>query len=368
MIHGSLYLPIFIYSVIILTVILCNKVKKESFCELSNDSNSFLPALILMVVMAYFIGQRPYKSGDFGDSTLYAWMYHLYYVGFKVPQNFGESEWLWHQFMYWCTHRMEVTTYFTIIEFLYFGFTLWACRRFTPKHTYISFLFCLAGLSFFSYGVNGIRNGMACSIVLLMLSYLIGSKKEQIVAIVLAFAAISIHKSTTLPISMAILSVYCIKSFRTAYTFWALSIVLSLILGNTISNFFVNFGFDDRMASYSLTGSDGVYTNTGFRWDFLIYSMMPILLGYYIVIKNGIRDRKYEILLNTYTLANAFWVMVIRASYSNRFAYLSWFMYPIVLAYPLLKLEIWGEEQGKYLRQIMLAHVGFTWFMNTFYW
>ena len=93
---------------------------------------------------------------------------------------------------------------------------------------------------------------------------------------------------------------------------------------------------------------------------------MPIVLGYYVVIKRGIQDRTYTILLNTYTLANAFWVMVIRANYSNRFAYLSWFMYPIVLAYPLLRLDVWGDMQGKRLKQIMLAHIGFTWFMATF--
>ena len=109
-----------------------------------------------------------------------------------------------------------------------------------------------------------------------------------------------------------------------------------------------------------------MFSHTGFRWDFLLYSMMPIVLGYYVVIKRGIQDRTYTILLNTYTLANAFWVMVIRANYSNRFAYLSWFMYPIVLAYPLLRLDVWGDMQGKRLKQIMLAHIGFTWFMATF--
>ena len=95
--------------------------------------------------------------------------------------------------------------------------------------------------------------------------------------------------------------------------------------------------------------------------------MMPILLGYYVVIKRGISNRTYLILLNTYTLANAFWVMVIRANFSNRFAYLSWFMFPIVLAYPLFKFNIWGIHQGKKASMIMLAHVAFTWFMAFVY-
>ena len=54
--------------------------------------------------------------------------------------------------------------------------------------------------------------------------------------------------------------------------------------------------------------------------------------------------------------------MLIRSSFSNRFAYLSWFMYPLVLAYPLLTLPIW-KEQGKKTGLILMAHMGFTYFM-----
>lgn len=32
-----------------------------------------------------------------------------------------------------------------------------------------------------------------------------------------------------------------------------------------------------------------------------------------------------------------FWVLVIRANFSDRFAYLSWFMYALVMMYPLLE-------------------------------
>ena len=127
-------------------------------------------------------------------------------------------------------------------------------------------------------------------------------------------------------------------------------------------------GFDDRLTYLTNEQEEGVFSHSGFRWDFLIYSMMPILLGYYIVIRHGIRNKTYEMLLNTYTLSNAFWIMVIRANYSNRFAYLSWFMYPIVLAYPLLKVDVWGEIQGVRLKEIMFAQIAFIWFMQTIYW
>jgi predicted GNAT superfamily acetyltransferase len=58
--------------------------------------------------------------------------------------------------------------------------------------------------------------------------------------------------------------------------------------------------------------------------------------------------------------------MMIRASYSNRFAYLSWFLYALVLAYPCLKFPIW-KDQGRKASFIFLAHLGFTLFMNLIY-
>lgn len=94
---------------------------------------------------------------------------------------------------------------------------------------------------------------------------------------------------------------------------------------------------------------------------FLLYSSMPILLGFYILQKRKITDRIYVILLNTYILANAFWIIVINASFSNRFAYLSWFLYPIVLVYPLLKLSIW-KDQSRKTALILMFHCSFTYF------
>ena len=223
----------------------------------------------------------------------------------------------------------------------------------------------LGAFSFYAYGTNGLRNGLACSITLFIIAFMSCSNKNLPIALIFVFLAINIHRTTLLPLTSLFASVYVIKSFKWAYIFWLLSILISLVAGGAMTTMFAGLGFDDRL-SYLTDYDIGMFSHTGFRWDFLLYSMMPIVLGYYVVIKRGIQDRTYTILLNTYTLANAFWVMVIRANYSNRFAYLSWFMYPIVLAYPLLRLDVWGDMQGKRLKQIMLAHIGFTWFMATF--
>jgi hypothetical protein len=54
--------------------------------------------------------------------------------------------------------------------------------------------------------------------------------------------------------------------------------------------------------------------------------------------------------------------MVVRAAFSNRFAYLSWFLYPIVFTYPLFRMNIWKDQDRK-TALILFAYSGFTFFM-----
>ena len=161
---------------------------------------------------------------------------------------------------------------------------------------------------------------------------------------------------------------FLIKSPKVMFGFWLFSIVLSLIAGGPISNLLASLGFDERLSDYITADVDeGRFSHTGFRWDFLLYSSMPILLGYYLIFKKKVFNRTYLLLLGTYIYANAFWIMVIRAEYSNRFAYLSWFLYPIVLCYPLLRLKIWPKTQGQKTAIIMAGHLAFTLFMMFVY-
>jgi hypothetical protein len=224
----------------------------------------------------------------------------------------------------------------------------------------------MGAFSFFTYSVNGMRNGMACSLIIAAMAFLTGSKKDKLVAFLLCFLAFNCHRSVALPILCMVVALY-LKNIRCVMLFWLGSIALSLVAGGTIESFFTGLGFDDRMNGYSTNhDADGMFSSTGFRSDFLLYSAMPIVFGYYVLVKKGISDRIYTFLLTTYILCNSFWIMVIRASFSNRFAYLSWFLYAIVIAYPCLKLPIW-KDQGRKASYILLAHLGFTLFMFFIY-
>lgn len=107
------------------------------------------------------------------------------------------------------------------------------------------------------------------------------------------------------------------------------------------------------------------FAYAGFRWDFLAYSIVPIIIGWFAERKGNI-DSIYKYLLNAYILSNAFWVLVIRAQFSDRFASISWTLYSIVLAYPLLKLDIWNKQLNK-VQLGLWGQVAFLWLMQIYY-
>ena len=107
---------------------------------------------------------------------------------------------------------------------------------------------------------------------------------------------------------------------------------------------------------------ENLFSHVGFRWDFLLYSGFGTAMVWYVTRYRRFTDRAYIIIANTYLLCNAFWIMVIRSSFSNRFAYLSWFIYPLVMAYPLLRMNLWKDQDRK-TALIFFLYSGFTFFM-----
>ena len=146
-------------------------------------------------------------------------------------------------------------------------------------------------------------------------------------------------------------------------SFWLFCIVLGLLFQEQFKTLFSGLINDERMASYLNAEVDKeMFSHTGFRWDFLAYSALPIIIGWFITSKNKVIDKTYAFILHTYIFSNAFWVLINTAAYSNRFAYLSWFLYPIVLIYPFCKF-IFLRNQSVILGILLIGMTAFTYFM-----
>lgn len=341
--------------------------KKDDDRMLRDKNTNWIGLLLYCLLFVWIVGNRPIFGG-FGDTYLYAHQYSLCQAGNYVLPDTQKGDWLFNTLMISCSKVMDVHAFFTIVEAGYIFFALWGLKRIFHNNTWGAWLFFIGAFSFFSYGTNGIRNGLACSIVILAFSFLMADQKwEKVVGVAWCLIAISVHKSTLLPCAAMVTSLF-VRNPKVSVGLWIFAIALYLVAGNAIADLFASLGFDDRMTSYENSAERYAQEyKSGFRADFLLYSAMPIWLGYEVLVRKKVESKYFPVLFNTYIFANAFWVMVMGAAYSNRFAYLSWFMYPLVLAYPCLQLDVWGSRQGKVAGNIMLAHIGFTLFMTFIY-
>ena len=313
--------------------------------------------VFLTVVVAFFLGLRQI-AGDFGDTRAYAHYYNS--LNNYMPIDF-KTEWLWDNMQYFCKSALgfNVHEFFVFDDLLYFGGMLICAAILMRKNLWLAMLFFFTSFDTYSFGTNGIRNGLACSFVLVAMALLV-DRKKTILPIILMVTAMTIHRSSMLPSVMALVSFFYIKDTKLALRFWYLSIALSFFVGSAFEQFFASLGFDDRMSRYTNEESGELYG--GFRWDFLLYSASAVWMIWYVTQYRKFKDRGYSIIANTYLLCNAFWILVIRASYSNRFAYLSWFLIPLVIAYPLLRMNIW-KDQDRRTAIIFFFYTGFTFFM-----
>ena len=335
-----------------------NNMPACSIQETQFVSSTFVNILACLVIL--FIGTRPI-AGVFTDMK----GYYLYYVYATVADT-GEPGFF---FTIILGHLLglPVEGWFTLVAAIFFLSNLMAAKLLDNINGGILFLTFLVAFLTFSYSTNTIRSGMALSILLLGISFhLKNTRREIVIGYVCFICAISVHKSSFLPLLCYLLAYYRL-GVRVCLFFWLFSIFISLTIGNQVVAAFQGLGFDDRLDKYLTATNFSGFSRTGFRWDFLVYSIMPIILGYYVVIRKNINDKKYSILLSTYLLANAFWIMVIRAQFSDRFAYLSWFLYPFILCYPLMKFDIWGDRQGYNSFLILMGHLSFTLLMNFVY-
>ena len=323
-------------------------------------------AVLLTFVIIYYVGLRPIYR-DFVDMKMYAESYRLFANTYDYQWPSLRSEWLWiDMFAYFRKHDFSVHTFFLFVELIYVMGMLIGASLVTRNNLLMTMMFMITSFSFLSFGENGIRNGMSCSILLVAICLLPREeKRHKALAVLLMILAMGVHRSSMLPIMTSVASLFAIKNTKTAMRFWIASFGISLVAGPLMEQFFASLGFDDRMEQYTSVDDatmESTFSKTGFRWDFLLYSAFPIIMIWYVTIYRKFRDKTYNVIAITYILCNAFWLMVIRAAYSNRFAYLSWFIYPLVIAYPLLRMNLW-KDQDRRTAIILFFYSLFEFFM-----
>ena len=315
----------------------------------------------VFLFFSVFIGIRPISS-VFADMTQYVGIYNnygtIYTFDWDVENLIYDNQMNW-----FASIRLNPVIYYIYIALIYYGGMYVACKKMFPGNAYAVFLVCLVAFSTFGAATNGIKAGSAASLFLVALAY----RNNLKVCIPIAILSLGFHHSMQLPIGALLITLIYNKKPKYYIYFWILCFVISAAHITYFQNLFAGFT-DDKGASYLISdrSEDIIYDRGGFRLDFILYSSMPILMGWYAVSKKKIQDKLYSTILSTYTIVNAIWMLCIYASFTNRIAYLSWFMYPIVLVYPLF-LEQWGPSRYKTFAKVAGLHLAFTLFMHIVY-
>lgn len=329
-----------------------------SFDLKDERSIGFFNSLGYGIVLFYilYMGLRPISGRYFGDTSTYAQV-------FKMLQNGGEvsikKDYMFNYFMKWCSNFMDIHTFFLLLDFLYIIPCLLFSRKYFGKYWFFAMFMFIGSFSFWAYGTNGLRNGLGTSFFILGLCFY-GKKLWMYSFFLLGYF---MHASIFIPIVAFVVSgIY--KNPKIYIYIWIASIPISLLGGSMWGSFFGSLGFEDRTGGY-LTNSEAnldQFSQTGFRFDFVLYSATAIFAGWYFMFKKKITDSFYIHLFGTYCIANAFWILIITAAFSNRFAYLSWFLMAPVIAYPMFRYKIW-KDQYKTFGVILVAYFMFTYLM-----
>ena len=352
-----LYKPIFLHFIVLISI-LSTTISTPDIIQDSDRKTEGFFIMLLSMLLILFVGYRPIDA-VFADMVGYAEFYE------SIPYLDANDDKGFFYIAQFCNNLgFSARSWFCFLDLLYMGGAAFAVYKIFEHNCIIAFAVVFASFSFFSYGVNGVRNGIACSTFLLALAAL--KYRKFVLVGFLCFLAFHFHKSLLLTI-VCLALVYFYNNTLSYFKIWILCIILSLVAGSYFESYFVAQDIIDTgksSADYfsNSTADMSGFSVQGFRYDFLLYSSVPIFIGCYFVIKQKYEDSFYKILLNLYIICNSVWVLINANWLSNRIAYLSWFMYGFVMMYPVLESPV-VHNRARWVGYIVLGNAGFSYLM-----
>ncbi len=341
-------------AIVIFSVLYIMANTDRKYVKFPNDAFSLFVAFIVV----WWIAELPVHFDTPGDREHYANSVRNA-INLPVPEFSVDGDYLFKSYTYWSGHIMTYKTWFWLTAAMYVMNYFFAAKRLLRDNAYVMFLLVICSFSFLAYGANTMRAGLASSFLILAMSFFDKPK----IGVAFIVISIGIHFSMIIPAS-AMVAAFYYNNTKVYIWGWIACFVLSYVFGNYFEDFFSQFDLAERSQGYLLT--ENKMYKTGFRWDFLLYGLAPILLGLFYINSWNYKSKKYSFILNTYIIANAVWVLVIRANFTDRIAYLSWMFMPFVLIYPMLEKKINSDLliQGFNIILVIICVFGFTTYMG----
>ena len=342
---------------ILMLITLFHAYQNDLFSSATKTFSAGMGFFLLLFICLY-MGNRPVSGRAFTDMGTYSRTYNLIQQGGDV---IVKKDYIFNYFMVACTKVMSERWFFFLCGLIYTLPCYVFSKKFCGAYWYFAFFIFVGSFMFWPYGTNGIRNGLGTSLFILALCVY----DKKIIMYAIMALSFGIHSSLIIPTAaFAASGVY--KNPKIYLYIWLAAIPLSLAGGSFWEGFFggLGFGDDTRAEDYLTKGNvnNDQFASTGFRWDFVFYSAFAVFAGWYYIFKKKVTDQFYIHLWGTYMIANAFWILVIRANFSNRFAYVSWFLMAPVIAYPLLRYKLF-PNQYRVVGIVISIYYLFTYFM-----
>lgn len=362
LIPAAYYHTIYLTLVTLMTFVAYAQYQSHKGTRMFKSSRTEVIGVVLVLFLILFIGFRPISNRYFVDMPNYVTYYTVLYEGVPFFFRWDTDNLIFDNlFAWWGSERLGYTSFFVCMAAIYFGAAYLGIRKIFPNHKFTAYLVFLAAFSTFSYSTNGIKAGAATSLCILAMGY----REKLVICIPLVLLSWGLHHSMIMVVSGFVLTLF-VKSPKYYFIVWSLCFLMAAAHITTFQHLFSGFT-TEHGAGYLLTEGGQHGGKGGFRLDFILYSAIPVLVGWYAVFKKKMTQSSlYRDLLNLYLCLNGVWMLCMYANYTNRIAYLSWFLYPIVLIYPFLE-EQWGRSCYKTFSLVMLGHLGFTLFMNIFF-
>ena len=306
---------------------------------------SKMTCIILLFLMATLMGLSPVEQG--ADKEYYI----LEFLGVTQERD-NEIGWILYNKIIRMIVGDNFVLFFIITAFIYAYSYYFVAKKLFPREVMGYFVVLAVGsMGYVAYGNNTIRSGLAIS----FLFYLLCMPSRIWLRVLMLFFAIMTHKAMIIPI-LAFIGGYIIKRKQIAELFWLLCLFFSIV-NVDLGILFEKIGFMDQRVDEYINGVD-VEEEARFRFDFLIYSIVPLYIS-----NIWMRRYKYEndfflLFYKAYLYANSVWLLAIRIPHGDRLAYLSWFMIPILVLYPLLTKDVYVKNAQRVLAIVMGLFIG----------
>lgn len=334
MIEDQYYMTAFFVTITLLAAVGILPLYRYRDLKKFPEENLMIGTILILVIVTLFIGLRnPYGSWVyFGDTHNYT----LKYLKIQTDPNWvTKKDFGFYYYMKLMAKMVDVQTFYLITATLYVFPVYYTFQKWFKKYAFFAIILFVTSMSFWPFGINGMRNGLATSVFIFALAF---SDKKLIMYCIIAIS-ISFHTSLILP-TMALLATEFYNNTKLLLKIWVGSIFLSFLFGrnliNSISTILTSsIGQLDGRGDFS--GLDAKsFATPSYRIDFVTYSAIAVALGYYFIFKLHFKDKFFQKLFNIYVISNTIWLYFIYFPYTNRIAYLSWFLIPILVVYPVV--------------------------------